>query len=162
VDTAHDTPTVVEHPADATDESELLLRYVRERDVACPLCGYNVRGLTSTRCPECGRELRLTLGLLEPYQAAWVALVGILCASGGFGLFCIFMVVKQGWPSWGDEQKLLDLTFAFHMIVPPFALAAVLMRRKFLRLRRTTQWTIFGVATAVCVLMFTGFMAYVT
>jgi hypothetical protein len=26
----------------------------REKDLLCPLCGYNLRGLTESRCPECG------------------------------------------------------------------------------------------------------------
>src|SRR5262245_24135568 len=27
-----------------------------ERDVPCPLCDYNLRGLTEPRCPECGHK----------------------------------------------------------------------------------------------------------
>src|SRR6185369_5341829 len=27
------------------------------RDVACPKCGYNLRGLKQGQCPECGREI---------------------------------------------------------------------------------------------------------
>ena len=34
-----------------------LLQFVRERDVECPGCGYNVRNLASDRCPECGEQL---------------------------------------------------------------------------------------------------------
>jgi hypothetical protein len=36
-----------------------LREYVAERDVACPSCGYNLRGLESSTCPECGCGLRL-------------------------------------------------------------------------------------------------------
>lgn len=35
------------------------------REVACPLCGYNLRGLTTARCPECGHEF-LWHDVLEP------------------------------------------------------------------------------------------------
>ena len=34
-----------------------LAAYLAERDVACPGCGYNLRGVTGGVCPECGREL---------------------------------------------------------------------------------------------------------
>src|ERR1700733_7940178 len=27
---------------------------VQEKDLLCPLCGYNLRGLIESRCPECG------------------------------------------------------------------------------------------------------------
>lgn len=30
--------------------------YLRDHDVACAGCGYNLRGLKRLRCPECGRE----------------------------------------------------------------------------------------------------------
>jgi hypothetical protein len=36
-----------------------------ERDVACPGCRYNLRGITARACPECGRELDASL-LLAP------------------------------------------------------------------------------------------------
>ena len=144
----------------ARDDEHAFLWYVRDRDAACPLCGYNVRGLNTNRCPECGRELRLTLGLVEVNQAAWVTLVVVLCASGGFGLFCILMVLKQGWP-WNDQDRLLNLTFLFHMIVPPFAVAAVLWRRRFLRLTRWAQWAVAGVVATSCALVFALFMVLV-
>jgi rubredoxin len=35
-------------PAQAPDWSRI------DRDIACPLCGYNLRGLVEPRCPECG------------------------------------------------------------------------------------------------------------
>ncbi len=44
------------------DETELLLRFVAHRDHACPKCGYNLRNLTQPVCPECGEELKLTVG----------------------------------------------------------------------------------------------------
>src|SRR5689334_1067676 len=41
-------------------------------DLACPMCGYNLRGLVDPRCPECGRpfdweELRDPERRLHPY-----------------------------------------------------------------------------------------------
>ena len=44
------------------DETELLLRFVAHRDHACPKCDYNLRNLTRPICPECGEELKLTVG----------------------------------------------------------------------------------------------------
>ena len=43
-------------------EVDLLLIWVRERDVPCPRCGYNLRNLTTPVCPECREELRLCVG----------------------------------------------------------------------------------------------------
>src|SRR4030095_829738 len=89
-------PAPVVEAVDA-DEQELV-RYVSDRDVFCPLCGYNLRRLTRARCPECGRELRLSVGLTEPYLRAWVVLAAAACGAGGTGLFFCLMVIRAGWP----------------------------------------------------------------
>ena len=42
-----------------------------DREVECPLCGYNLRGLTEARCPECGYQFRweavLAQSIRHPY-----------------------------------------------------------------------------------------------
>lgn len=42
-------------PSDPAAES--LRLYLASRDVPCPRCGYNLRGSTSSSCPECGKPL---------------------------------------------------------------------------------------------------------
>ena len=39
----------------------VLVGYLAGRDAPCPRCGYNLRGVESSRCPECGGALELTL-----------------------------------------------------------------------------------------------------
>ncbi len=46
----------------ASDETELLLRFLAHRDQSCPRCSYNLRNLTQPVCPECGESLKLTVG----------------------------------------------------------------------------------------------------
>jgi hypothetical protein len=36
-------------------------------EITCPLCGYNLRGLTEPRCPECGHQFDWPT-LLDPTQ----------------------------------------------------------------------------------------------
>ncbi len=45
-------------PSPRTD-AELLRAFLADRDVRCPSCRYNLRGLPGTRCVECGEELEL-------------------------------------------------------------------------------------------------------
>lgn len=47
------------------DANEMLRLYLAERDEACPGCGYNLRGLSGERCPECARELALAVAHRE-------------------------------------------------------------------------------------------------
>ncbi len=64
------------HSADASDDAktcepgEQTMAAVFDTDVLCPDCSYNLRGLTSDRCPECGRSVEeLRLGVS---QIPWV------------------------------------------------------------------------------------------
>ena len=52
-----------EAPVENEEETRLLAGFLATRDVKCPLCGYNLRGLTSGRCPECGGPL--TVGVMS-------------------------------------------------------------------------------------------------
>src|SRR5690349_2982947 len=79
-------------------ERDWLVDYLAERDAPCPLCGYNLRGLVSDRCPECGREIRLRVGLAEAYVRAWVAALTSTGAGAGIGMLMAAIVLRQGWP----------------------------------------------------------------
>lgn len=48
---------------DVAGETARLIDFLHERDVECPLCGYNLRNLTGSVCPECREELVLTVGI---------------------------------------------------------------------------------------------------
>src|SRR5436309_2556110 len=53
-----DSDTATLDKADVSAEAQdaqALIDFLRDRDVACPLCRYNLRGLTSARCRECAR-----------------------------------------------------------------------------------------------------------
>jgi hypothetical protein len=43
--------------ADRTITHELLRTYGVDRDLPCPRCRYNLRGLVGNRCPECGKDV---------------------------------------------------------------------------------------------------------
>ncbi|MFG0328985.1 MAG: hypothetical protein ACF8PN_03710 [Phycisphaerales bacterium] len=54
-----------------TRGQELLLRFLRDHDAECPVCGYNLRGLTRPVCPECSEELAPTVGV-EGLRLGWL------------------------------------------------------------------------------------------
>src|ERR1051326_1221584 len=62
-----------------------LVGFLASRDVACPKCGYNLRGVESARCPECGERLELGLAPAKRFGGwgaflllvfAWLFLAG--------------------------------------------------------------------------------------
>src|SRR5690349_18152961 len=67
-------------------ETGYLLTYLQSHDALCPLCKYNLRNLTMPRCPECGREIKLTVGLTEPHLRWFVFLVVALSLAACAGI----------------------------------------------------------------------------
>lgn len=80
---------------------EILVSFLADRDESCPLCGYNLRGLTGERCPECAKSLVLRVGLQEPNLGAFMAGLIALASAAGFCLlmlsfFIVFGVMERG------------------------------------------------------------------
>jgi hypothetical protein len=134
-------------PARWTREQQLL-HYIAERDVPCPLCGYNLRALTVPRCPECGREITLVIRAVNLCPRAWVALTVSLLASAGLGLFLIPFLVAEGKVPGGNGPFTHALAVYFIAAIPLAGLV-LLIRRRLIRLDRHVQWLL--AAAAVCV-----------
>src|SRR5437016_1347309 len=81
--------------ADVASDASLLQTFLADRDVPCPQCGYNLRDLRGSRCPECGEDLVLRVTVAEPRQAALIAgLVGLSAGAGLNGLLLVYMGVQ--------------------------------------------------------------------
>src|SRR5438874_13518735 len=119
--------------ASPTADERALIDFVHDRDVGCPLCGYNLRRLMSRRCPECGRELELRVGLSEPRQGAWVTAQIAIAAAAGVGGLAIVATILHGWPNVSRRQWLFNISFFYYMAAIPLAGATYLLRRRFLR-----------------------------
>jgi hypothetical protein len=117
----------------------LLPVFLAERDVACPACGYNLRGLREHRCPECGEAIALRVGLVDPRQAAAVAgLIGLAAGAGMNGLLLGYAVIRMVFfrDSLGGMDPFLVLNVG-GLLVEGGAL--VLWLRFWRRIRRLTR-----------------------
>lgn len=77
------------------DDSDILKEYLAARDVACPGCGYNLRGLTTGRCPECAEHLELRVASHDPRPGAFIAGIVALASGAGFsGLLLVYALVR--------------------------------------------------------------------
>ncbi|HLO42059.1 MAG TPA: hypothetical protein VK176_13620 [Phycisphaerales bacterium] len=95
-----------------------LATFLADRDVLCPSCKYNLRGLKESRCPECNQELVLGVQLAVPFTRMYIAAISGPIAVGGSALLSLGAV---GWASLGPGRlhKTVWLAFA---VVPGIAL----------------------------------------
>ena len=76
-------------------EAELLRALLASRDMPCPVCGYNLRRITSANCPECGAQLDLRVGSIDLKLGLWlVALFGLALPAGFVSVFAIIGVLR--------------------------------------------------------------------
>jgi hypothetical protein len=147
-----DDPAAATAAEPGDSETAFLLKYLETHDAVCPLCRYNLRGLTVPRCPECGREVRLAVGLTEPHLRGLVIFLVALCLSAGCGFMCFLimggeLVRSQRWPSFGHEWALLFLFYGTMVSIIPTVMSIFLCRR-FMRLEKPVQYLLAGLAWA--------------
>ena len=64
------------------DDDTLLLEFLRGRDAPCPRCGYNLRDLPASACPECHEPLALAVGFRKPRFGWFLATIAPGLFSG--------------------------------------------------------------------------------
>lgn len=126
-------------------ENRTLIAWLANRNVPCPGCGYNLRGLREPRCPECGSALALSVSIVDPYLKAWATAAACACAMGGIGLLFVVLLVKEGWPGPppGSPGALaMEIMIPISLAMIPISATLLSARRRFLRRDRGVQWTI--------------------
>lgn len=75
------------------DNAEMLKTFLAERDLPCPSCTYNLRGLRNNVCPECHQSLEVTVALTEPKLALFLTAVVGLAMGVGFSALLFFYAI---------------------------------------------------------------------
>ena len=116
----------------AQQESELLKQLLALREIPCPVCGYNLRGIESDKCPECGAKLDLRVGSSDLKLGLWIAAILGVALPLGFGVimtllfsYIVFFERLHG----AGEENMLGLLLLL-TIVEGVALGLLLRKRK--------------------------------
>lgn len=145
-------------------EEQHLVYLLANADIRCPRCGLNLRGLAGSRCPQCRSELTLSLSPARPASGAWIATMVPLCLSAGLGLFLLVVVIREGWPDGsvptGIWLTCLEISLVYFIASIPFAIGAVVLKRRFQRIRLPTQRLIAAVSMASTGLALALFIGY--
>jgi hypothetical protein len=135
-----------------------LQAFLAERDEPCPGCGYNLRGLAATVCPECRQTLVLRVGLAEPRQAIWIAgLVGLAAGAGFHGLLFLYFIILVARHPHGDALGFFVLTAPSFLAESASLFAWLRWRRRLQRLRPAPRA---GLALLGWCLTLAGFAAF--
>jgi hypothetical protein len=135
-----------EAPPIASDAA-MLQEFLRDRDVACPKCEYNLRNLVGSRCPECGDALVLRVNLVEPKLAAFLTgLAGLAAGAGFYVMLLIFAIVKERAPS-----NIMRILFGGSFVMSVCLATWVLQRHAIRRQPAGTQWVISIACWAIAV-----------
>ncbi len=141
-------------------ESEYLAAYLQQRDVACPACTYNLRGLATDRCPECHQQLVMSVSLAEPPIVQFVlATIGLaacgVCFAMGLVVVILISAVEKGFPNQKESMVLIWAPLAIAIVdavgVAKFLSASC--RRWFRTSSRRRRWTVVGSCWGVSLLI---------
>jgi len=145
-----ETPVHANPKPSAAEDEQLLLAYVAQRDVPCPVCKYNLRQLQSSRCPECGNQLKLSVGVVGNLSTNWiVALVASLLAAG-IGLpFQILALITAGLGGLSEitrepEGFIFLMLVLYSLICIPVVIVLLAKRTWFVTLKSETQNVLAG------------------
>jgi hypothetical protein len=137
---------------DVVDEPTLLRAYLAGRDVACPQCGYNLRELVGTRCPECGEELTLRVQPVEPRQAALLAGLVVLSAGAGMNaLLLIYLVIQIYYyrPGSGGWGSFAAVNLIEGLVMGACVAAWLLCWRRIRRIEAWRRWLLVAACAAL-------------
>lgn len=64
-------------------DDAMIVAFLAGKDAGCPACGYNLRGITRPRCPECDHRIELAFARLDPLRRlrGRLMVVHAACAS---------------------------------------------------------------------------------
>ena len=141
------------------DSDKLLLEFVRDRDAPCPRCGYNLRNLSTTTCPECREALSLTVGFRKP-RFGWLLVTVIPGAFSGIAAALLLMPLMFS-VYYGPAPWQLWAVDAFGWLSGVSALVLLKYRYAFLRQPQAAQRVWAVMAWVFHIAAFAAFMAVV-
>ncbi len=143
----------------APTDRQLLQDYLADREAACPVCRYNLRGLDGDHCPECGARIDLRVGSIDLRLGPWLACVLSIALPMGFtGILALLATIgAQQSVAWrSGDWVILGLCW-FLTVAYAVGLWLLSKRRgRFLRLPAAQQWRRAGLLAAVMVVLLVG------
>lgn len=144
------------------DEDEalrgLLAAYLATRNVPCAKCGHNLRGVTTGTCPECGREIVVTVGHFDHSTTPWIvamALYGLAIFATAMGAMTAIIPIALG--RGFDFEAFLYLAATFAALATAVA-GLVILTKKRLQIWNSGGFVQWAIAMSVVVVPLAAFV----
>jgi hypothetical protein len=141
---------------DTIDEPEIIRAILAQRDVTCPRCRYNLRGLTAANCPECQEPIRLHVSGPRPHRPlVWLTRFVILaCAIRALTAVISIAVVFHYWDLYAGASYgpgFLAVGPALTWLGCAWVLLTVVrwLRCRDLQLREAARWRVLCTGAAL-------------
>lgn len=120
-------------------DTQRLIDFLQDREAHCPFCAYDLRNHTSDVCPECGQQLRLTIGAPLVRFGWFIAAATPSVFSGiAAGVMTILIITVRALGATG-LPPLFYLLATIGYSSGAVALALIVWRYRFVRLRPERQ-----------------------
>ena len=143
----------------APSDQEMLRDYLADREVACPVCSYNLRGLDGNHCPECGARIDLRVGSIDLRLGPWLASVLSIALPMGFtGILALMATIgAQRSVSWRSGDWVILIVGWGLTTIYAVALIVLSKRRgRFLRRPAAQQWRRAALLAVVMLVLLLG------
>jgi hypothetical protein len=127
---------------DMTD-GDILRAFLATHDANCPQCAYQLRGVESEKCPECGRTIELQVQPAAPRMAPWLFALIFTSIFGGFHWIMLIAFGVSGLLYYGSLSVILSDSVLYLIGSIPYAITLPLLiarRRAFQRRTIRRQW----------------------
>lgn len=136
-------------PEQSNGDERILIEWLSQHNEACPVCKYNLRSLTSSKCPECGWELQLRVGTKDAILGSWIGTLVSVCIGAGLGIPSIIALIMSQGEVFRGRFTCGGICMIWFSMCIPLAIGLLIGKRRFIRMSADSQR---GFA------IFTGFM----
>ncbi len=123
--------------------AQMLCAFLSEHDAPCPVCAYNLRGVTLGVCPECECPIELGVASSSSYLGAWLLALLSFAMPLSFDVLIGLMMVVGVIMSAGENPEgvfLLVSLATLTMVSVGMLWVLVARKRDWLRMARRKQW----------------------
>lgn len=121
----------------------MLCAYLADHDAPCPICGYNLRGVTLGVCPECECPIELGVSSSSSFLGAWLLALLAFAMPLSFDLLVgLMMIISTVMTGFEDASAIFLMISLLTLSMTCIGMLWVLVARKrdWLRMPRRKQW----------------------